>query len=388
MVTAAFIGPGTLTVCTLAGVQSGYGLLWVLVFAIFTTIILQEMAARLGLITQKGLGEVFRSLISHPAARWALSILVILGILMGNAAYQAGNLAGAGLGLELLGDVGIPWALIVGVLAFFLLWFGQMKQMHHLLIVLVLVMSVVFVCTAIIVRPSFSAVLSGLLIPRMSAHQQLMVLSLLGTTIVPYNLFLHASAVSSKWKHPEELNGLRTENRVAILIGGVISVAIVITSATAWSGENQQVNGVADMAVQLEPLLGAWSSAFLAAGLFAAGISSSLTAPLAAAYAAKGIFGWKSEKGWAFRLTWMAVLLSGIIVSVSAYRPVAIIQTAQMANGLLLPVVAVLLIYACNQRKLMDKYVNRTFQNILSVLVVGVCILLGVRSFHRVFDFL
>ncbi|MFK7954361.1 MAG: divalent metal cation transporter, partial [Ekhidna sp.] len=118
LVTAAFIGPGTLTVCTISGANFGYTLLWVLLFATISTIILQEMAARLGLITQRGLGEAIRSQIQHPIVKWLSIALVFTAIIIGNAAYEAGNISGAVLGISSVAGESSDWALIIGAISF------------------------------------------------------------------------------------------------------------------------------------------------------------------------------------------------------------------------------------------------------------------------------
>ncbi|MGB5364374.1 MAG: divalent metal cation transporter, partial [Aureibaculum sp.] len=100
LVAAAFIGPGTVTLCTLAGVNFGFTLLWAMVLSIIATIVLQEMAARLGIISQKGLSEVIRGEIKNPLARKVTIILILSAIVIGNAAYEAGNISGGILGLE------------------------------------------------------------------------------------------------------------------------------------------------------------------------------------------------------------------------------------------------------------------------------------------------
>ena len=122
LVTAAFIGPGTLTVCTLSGANFGYTLLWVLLFATVSTIILQEMTARLGLITQSGLGEAIRSQIENPAAKTLAILLVFTAIIIGNAAYEAGNISGAVLGISGIFGSSIPWALLIGLASFSVLF--------------------------------------------------------------------------------------------------------------------------------------------------------------------------------------------------------------------------------------------------------------------------
>jgi NRAMP (natural resistance-associated macrophage protein)-like metal ion transporter len=100
LVAAAFIGPGTVTLCTLAGVNFGFALLWAMVLSIIATIFLQEMAARLGIISQKGLSEVIRTEIQNPTFRKVVIVLILSAIVIGNAAYEAGNISGGILGLE------------------------------------------------------------------------------------------------------------------------------------------------------------------------------------------------------------------------------------------------------------------------------------------------
>ncbi|MEP1034260.1 Nramp family divalent metal transporter [Ekhidna sp.] len=387
LVTAAFIGPGTLTVCTLSGANFGYTLLWVLLFATIATIVLQEMTARLGLITQKGLGEAIRSQIENPIARSTAIVLVFTAIIIGNAAYEAGNISGAVLGIEGVFGTTLPWPVIIGVISFAVLFAGKFKHIEQILVVLVIIMSIVFVATAIIIKPDVSAIFSGLFIPSFTDKNQLAILGLIGTTIVPYNLFLHASSVSQKWKSEDDLGDLQKENAVAIGLGGLISMAIVITSAATIYGMG--VSGINDMASQLEPLLGSWSKYFLATGLFAAGISSSITAPLAAAYTARGIFGWNTDTNDnRFRTVWIFILVIGTTFSMAGYKPIQVIQVAQIANGILLPVIVFFLIYLCNKKELLDKYVNKSWQNALAGLVVIISLIVSFRSLNSVFNFI
>lgn len=397
LVTAAFIGPGTVTVCTIAGVESGFTLLWAIVFSVITTIILQEMTARLGLVTQSGFGEAIRSEIKLPLFRWAAIILVFGAIVLGNAAYEGGNISGAVLGFEELffnmgfeiNGINVPITpLIIGGIAFLILFIGEIKLIEWLLIALVLIMSLVFLTTAIVVQPDIVAILKGLFIPNIDDAELLLVIGLVGTTVVPYNLFLHASIVKEKYRSVRELNDLRKENATAIIIGGIISISIIITSGATIFGD-EGIRSAADMADQLKPLLGSWSGYFLGIGLFAAGISSAITAPLAAAYAAKGILGWDDHtRSMKFRLVWGLILLLGILASMFGGSPILIIQFAQVANGILLPIVAIFLIYLMNSSKLLGVYTNTVVQNLLGFLVIVVALALGFRSLNAVFQFL
>ena len=386
LVTAAFIGPGTLTVCTLSGANFGYTLLWVLLFATVSTIILQEMTARLGLITQSGLGEAIRSQIENPAAKTLAILLVFTAIIIGNAAYEAGNISGAVLGISGIFGSSIPWALLIGLASFSVLFIGRVKVIECILIGLVIVMSGVFLLTAFLVQPDILAIARGLFVPGLSDGNQLAVLGLIGTTIVPYNLFLHASSVSQKWKSPNDLTDLRKENGVAIGLGGLISMAIVITSAATIFGKG--VTGINEMAMQLEPLLGSWAKYFLGLGLFAAGISSAITAPLAAAYTARGIFGWKEGfQTFKFRMVWAFILIIGTTFSMLGYKPIEVIQVAQVANGILLPIIVFFLVYLCNKKTLLGSYINKPWQNALAILVISISLLVSFRSLNGVFGF-
>ena len=200
LVAAAFIGPGTVTTASVAGAQFGFALVWAVGFSIFATLVLQEMAARLGIIARSGLGEALRTAIRTPLLRLLLLVLVVIGIGGGNAAFEMGNILGAALALA---DVsGLPtsyWTLVVGGLAFVLLWSGTYAAIERVLVLLVLLMSGVFLLTALLVQPPLSDVLAGFCSPTLPAGSFVTVMALIGTTVVPYNLFLHASTVQAKW---------------------------------------------------------------------------------------------------------------------------------------------------------------------------------------------
>ncbi|GAA4824413.1 manganese transporter [Marinicella pacifica] len=383
LVAAAFIGPGTVTTCTLAGANFGYALLWALLFSLMACMLLQEMSARLGLVTQQGLGEVLKKQFSHPLTRPLVFALVMVAIFIGNGAYEGGNIAGAVLGLEaMLPDTDFPWAVLIVVVAFAVLFQGSYRVFERALIALVLLMSVAFVTTFLLTKPDWPALFQGMK-PHVPEGAWLTVVALVGTTVVPYNLFLHASAVKSKWHQPEDLPLLHKDTLISIGIGGLISISIVATAATAFFGQQADIRSAADMSVQLQPLLGSWASVCVAVGLFAAGISSAITAPLAAAYAVAGMMGWPTDgKNIKFKLIWMVVLFSGLLLSLSGYQPITIIWFAQIANGLLLPLLAAFLLYAMNRTDLLGRFKNTPVHNFLGVCVILVALFLGAKSLY------
>ncbi len=385
LITAAFIGPGTITTCTLAGASFGFALLWGLVFSVVATIVLQEMAARLGIYTGAGLGEALRNHFNKGLARLVSLVLVISAITIGNAAFETGNILGAKLGLESVLPVSYNfsagWIFLIGSTAFIILLSGSYKFIEKALIGLVILMSITFIATAIIAIPPFTAILKGMFIPRSPEGSLLTLMGLIGTTVVPYNLFLYASAVTERYKSIESLSEARTDMVVAVVLGGMISMAIVITSATTFHHTGTTPIHGGDLSAQLEPLLGSMARYFTGLGLFAAGISSAITAPLAAAYATAGIMGWKKDlSSWRFRIVWMIILATGMSFSLMELRPLQAILFAQAANGILLPVIAVYLLWVVNSKKIMGTGANNTVQNITGILVALIAIILGARS--------
>ncbi len=391
LVAAAFIGPGTVTVCTLAGVHYGFTLLWAMVLSIVATLILQEMTARIGLVGGKGLAETVKSGIENKAIKLIAILLMLSAIFIGNAAYEAGNITGGVLGLETLVTnssitfAGISLSLlnvVVGILAFVILFIGNYKFIERILVALVILMSISFLIAAFMTSPNWIEIFKGIFIPKLPEESLLTVLGLIGTTVVPYNLFLHASLVKEKWTGVKDLKTARKDLLVSIILGGIVSMAIIICAAAI---ENSEINSAVDLAKGLEPLYGSFSKYFLGIGLFAAGITSAITAPLAAAYVAKGCFGWegnlKSEK---FRMAWIFVLLIGIIFSSIGFQPIEIIKFAQISNGLLLPIIAVFLLWAVNKKSILGKYKNSNFQNILGFLILIIAAILGVKTLIKV----
>ncbi len=385
VVAAAFIGPGTVTTATLAGVGYGYALLWALTFSLLATLVLQEMAARLGLVTGEGLGEAVRRRFTGRFSRGAAVGLVIAAIALGNAAYETGNLLGAGLGAEAVwGATPRTWAILAGLAAYLLLRTGSYRVVERVLVVLVGLMSMAFLATAVVTRPPLASLLHGMFVPGIPGGAGVLyVAGLVGTTVVPYNLFLHAAAVRERFAGPEDLNAARIDLGVSIIIGAAVSMAIVATAAAmaADAGGAAGIHGAADMAVQLEPLLGSWAKYFFAAGLLAAGLTSAITAPLAAAYATAGALGWPRRfDDVRFRAVWMGVLAAGIVFAGLGVRPVPAILFAQVANGILLPALAVFLLVAANDRAAMGERANGRVMNLAGGAVVLVTLVLGLRA--------
>ena len=381
VIAAAFIGPGTITTAAASGAKYGLTLLWALLFSTLACLVLQEAAGRVTVVSGMNLGQAIRQQsLSHPLGRF-LPALVALVIFFGCAAYEAGNLlggvAGAAMGTGLSREF---LTLLISISAGLLLWFGSARTVVHLMGAVVGLMGFVFLATAIMVQPPPGELLKGLLIPRFPPGSGLLILGLVGTTVVPYNLFLGSGIAAG-----QNLRDLRFGLFVAITLGGIISMAVLVVGYSI-SGEFSFQSTADALTIRL----GGWATSFFAFGLFAAGFTSAITAPLAAAITAKGLMaaaadgsGW-GEKSWPYRAVWLSVLIIGATFGLLDIKPIPVIILAQALNGVLLPCAALFLFLVVNDRKLMGvEGINRLPANLATALVVFVTLVLGVSNLAR-----
>lgn len=337
VISAAFIGPGTVTTAAVAGARFGSALLWALLFSTLACALLQYAAAmlphRLGQPLGQALGLPFRG-------PWGAVVRfgVAATILLGGIAYQAGNLLGAMLGLRLLWpDLPQVSLLGFGVLAACLLWLGNSQKLAKMLGILVAAMGLMFLGLASQTPLTIGEVAGGFL-PRLPADSLWVTLGLVGTTIVPYNLFLAAGLSQSS-----SPRGIKQGQTLAIIWGGLISMGILL-SGTLLLGNSFSFEALGEV---IATRMGPWARMLLGMGLMAAGLTSAITAPWAAGLTMRSILGpaqskWQ-DKGVYFRWTWGTVLAAGLIFSLLDVKPVPVIILAQALNGLLLPGLAALL---------------------------------------------
>lgn len=386
LVTAAFIGPGTVTACTLAGAEFGFALVWALAFATVATILLQNLSARVALVRGQGLGEAIMEALPSPSLKWAAAALLAAALIIGNAAYEAGNVSGAALGLNAIigGDLGLPLPLIIGVLTIALLAAGNPKWLEKLLIGLVIVMSLSFLVALGVTRPDLGALLAGL-VPTLPDGSLLTAMALIGTTVVPYNLFLHAASVRNRWSGTEGLDEASAEGAISIGLGGLVSIAILATAAAALFGSNTAITDAVGMAKQIEPLYGELARQALGLGLLGAGLTSALTAPMATGYIVRELWPGADEAASERRQRWTMVAIAAVGTAVASLgiKPVEIILLAQVANGLLLPLVAAFLVWVVQSPAMMGKFAIGGFHRILAWTILLICLGLGIRLILR-----
>lgn len=381
MVAAAFIGPGTLTTATAIGASNGISLAWTILFALITTLILQELAVRSSLSTQRDLAALARDFGGAQWGRWLIAPLIVAAIGVGNAAYQSGNLSGAAVGLtRFLPDQFTNVVLGISLIATGLILTNRCRWLERALVALVLVMALLFVGLSLSLLPELLTLPPSRVTPSFSSQDGLLVLALIGTTIVPYNLFLHATAARRKWHGvplADALREARRESLTAISVGAAITVAIMVVAAALLKSPADQP--VLDALIhQVENRLPGVGGAMIAIGLFSAGLSSALAAPLAAGWAVCGALGLPTdEHGKPFKTVALGILAVGAMLSVLASRPQALIVTAQAANAMLLPVVAVILLFVVNSQLVPAPWRNGRIANTLALLIIMLVVVLA-----------
>ena len=388
MVAAAFVGPGTVTTASVAGASSGVSLLWAVAISVLATIVLQELSIRSALSTNQDLAPLIRQFGHDRGWGVPIALLILCSVGLGNAAYQSGNLAGAAMGLSGATPVRFIHAVLVtGSFAAGLILVDRYRLLERTMLILVGLMTCLLTGLAVACLPEL-----------MTAHRQVVssvhafdatvVLALIGTTVVPYNLFLHATAVRHRWSGialADALRKARMESAGAIVVGGVVTAAIMIVATVVIAGDTSRpaLEALQVGIDQRFPDIGRWA---MGAGLFAAGLTSAIAAPVAAGWAVCGVMGWNTSSGSkAFKGVALMVLAVGMLFAIFAARPVALIVLAQATNAVLLPLVALVLIAIVNSPLIPHDYRNGWPQNLIVTGVIGVVLLLAAAKLLPVF---
>lgn len=369
VISAAFIGPGTITTAVSAGASFQLGLLWAVVFATLACIVLQEVSARVIISSGLTFGECVQQRFGTGWVKWLVAVPVLLGC----AAYEAGNILGAVSGLSLLTSGNTKWfTVVITILAAVILWRGGSKFISNVMIVLVMVMAIAFALLAFKAEVTLSELFRAATIPQLPAGSEWIALALVGTTIVPYNIFL-GSAISKGNTIPLMRIGLS----VSVIIGGIITACVLLAGTVA--GTFTSFPALAEI---LKSNSGTWAASALGVGLFAAGFSSAITSPYAASLIASTVLGAENKNR--IRLVWAAVLLTGFGFGISGVKPIPVILAVQAMNGFVLPLLAYFLIMMVNDRQLVKPaHQHALWYNGILLLIFGTTALIGINNIDK-----
>ncbi len=351
---------GGVTTYTVVGARYGYSLLWALVLITVSLCVVQEMSARLGAVTGKGLADLIRE---EFGVRWTAFAMLIL--LVANAGTTVAEFAGIAAALGLFG-VG-KWVAVP--LAAALVWLVVVRFSYRIAERVFLTLSAVFVVypiAAVLAGPDWGAVARAAAIPRLQADAAYIttLITLIGTTITPYMQLFLQSAVVDKGITTEDYARERADVIVGSVLSIVVSAAIVVVCAATLGARDIAVETAADAAVALEPVAGSAARLLFAAGLFGASMLGASILPLSTAYAVSEAFGFERgisrdlREAPVFFGLYTGLILLGAAVVLLPVDPLAAILLPQFINGVLLPIELIFILLLINDRAVMGRYTN------------------------------
>lgn len=376
VISAAFIGPGTVTTAASAGSAYGLDLIWVLLISTFACVVLQINVTQITIQTGMTLGELLLAKFKNYKF---IPISLGISIVFGCAAYQAGNLLGATLGLNLIFGIEQRWILVaIVVLASAMLWFGSIQVVARSLGSIVALMGVVFVFIAFSLDYSFLQILKSSLNPTLPVNSEILVMGLIGTTIVPYNLFLGSGLSKGK-----KLSASRLGLVIAISIGGLISIFILLSGTLVSGAFNFE-----KLSIKIISQLGAWANYLLGIGLFSAGFTSAITAPLAAVFTMKSILPNReklnSRKSMSYKSIWGIVMAAGLFFGVLDIKPIPAIILAQAMNGIILPFICIFIFILVASYKKRSDFKSMDLNIFLLAIVVYLLVAFGILNVLKI----
>jgi Mn2+/Fe2+ NRAMP family transporter len=378
---------GGLTTYSVMGAETGLTLLWIFPITILILAVVQEMVARLGVITGQGLSDLIRE---RFGVRWTAFAMVVL--LVANVANTIANLAGAAAALDIFGVPKWLTVPVVAVAIWGLVLFASYRIVERVFLG-VMIVFFAYPVAAIIATPDWTPVARAFVTPTLSFDPTtlLLMVAVVGTTITPYMQFYLQSAVAEKGIGEEELRMEQADAVLGSVWTNLIAVFIVVAAAAVTAGVGTTITSAADAAQALEPVAGPWAEALFGIGLFGASVLAATIMPISTAFVICEAFGWESGVGKRFGdapiffgiYTFVLAVGAVVVLLVAESALVPIIVGSQNLQGLLLPVVLVFLVLLVNDRRLMGSHANGRWTNLLAwgsvaVVIALDAVLLGV----------
>lgn len=352
-----------------AGATYGYGTLWILPIMAVLLIVVQESAARCGCVTGKGFASLIRERFGVR-----LSALAMGALLIANTAVTISEFAGIASGLALFGvptTISVP---IVGLVVWLITMSGSFQRIEKILL-LVSCVFLTYVVAAFMVEPDWGAVARATVTPQMVSDPGYvsLLVATIGTTIAPWMIFLAQNNVVDKNVREDGIALQRVDTVSGSVIACAIAWFIIVTTATVLYPAGIEVSDAADAARALEPIVGKWSTVLFGAGLVAASFLAACVLPGVTSSAICEAFGWErgADRSWdeapAYRgIITGIILFSALLVILPGVDLFDIMMSAQVINGVLLPVLLVFLILIASDRRIMGEYRNGRVGNVLT----------------------
>ena len=372
---------GGITTYSVMGARSGLSLLWLFPITIGVLAIVQEMAARLGVVTGQGLSDLIRDRFGVRPTAFAMAVL-----LLANVANTVAEFSGAAAALEIFGVSRYVVVPLVAVAIWALVIKASYRTVERVFLS-VIVVFLAYIASAILAHPDWGQVGRALVTPSLDLAPAtlLLMVAVVGTTITPYMQFYLTSAVAEKGIGEDELGLARADAIGGSVWTNLIAVFIVVATATTVGVAGGAISSASDAARALEPVAGRLAEALFALGLFGASVLAATIMPISTAFVICEAFGWESgvDKRFgdarAFFSIYTFVLAAGaLIVLLPGLDLLPLIVASQNLQGLLLPIVLVFMVVLVNDKRLMGRHRNGRAANVLVWSAVGLVVLLDV----------
>lgn len=391
----AVMGPGIITgnvdndangiaTYSIAGASFGYRLLWTLFLSTVALAIVQEMVARMGAVTGKGLADLIRE-----RFRVRLTVLVMVILVVANWANTVGDFAGVAGALEIFHISRYAVVPAVAVLVWLLLVRGTYRVVERVFLAATLIY-VTYIVSAILARPPWGEVARATFTPTFSfdAGYLAMTIGVVGTTIAPWMQFYQQAAVVDKGIRADDYRFARLDTYLGAISTNVVAFFIVVACGATLFVHGVAIHDAKDAAVALAPLAGRYASLLFAVGLLNAAIFSVAIIPLSTAYAVCEAFGWEAGLDRNFReapvfvgLYTGLIAVSALVILIPEIPLIPVMFLSQVLNGMLLPIVLIFLIILANDSQIMGAHKNSAVINLVSWVTVVLMILLTLLLF-------
>jgi NRAMP (natural resistance-associated macrophage protein)-like metal ion transporter len=368
-----------ITTYSVAGARFGYGLLWTLLPTTVALIVIQEMIARMGVVTGKGLSDLIRE---HFGVK--TTFFMMLGLLIANFGNTVANLAGWAASMEILGLSRFIMVPVGAVGIWILVTRGSYRSVEKLLLIACL-LYFGYVVSGLMARPDWGPVTKALVVPEIRWDSEYIMLSIaiIGTTITPWMQFYLQSSIAEKGIKKEQYKASRLDVIIGCSITDIISFFIIVTCGALLFPQGIRINEASEAALALKPLAGEYAYLIFSLSLANASLLGAIIVPLATAYYICEAMGWEAGINKTFReapqFMWiytLTIAFASMVILIPGAPLVFLMVLSAVVNGLLLPFVLIYALILVNNRKLMGEYTNPKAYNYISWATVATIIIL------------
>jgi NRAMP (natural resistance-associated macrophage protein)-like metal ion transporter len=370
---------GGITTYSLAGAKFGYSLLWLMIPTTIALVVIQEMCARMGAVTGKGLSDLIRETFGVK-----VTFYVMIALLLTNMGNSISEFAGIAASLEIFGISKYLSVPVASVLIWFLIVKGSLKVVERIFLVACLVY-IAYPIAAFMAHPPWPEILKATVVPdfRPNSEYMMMMIGVVGTTIAPWMQFYQQSAVVEKRITVDQYAFTRLDVVIGCILAIVVASFIVVACAASIHVQGLKVETAADAAMALKPLLGKHATALFAFGLCNASLFAACILPLSTAFYICEGMGWESGVNHNFRqapqffwLFTIIIAISALIILIPNAPLITIMYFSQVVNGAVLPFVLIFMLWLINNRRIMGSYVNGPVFNVIAWVTVVIMIVL------------